>query len=414
LPGGDAVLFTIRLLDGPASEGSIAVLSLETGEFQPLISQAFAASYAPTGHIVFARSGALWAVPFDPERLEIIGTETPMVEGVQTNGELGMAPYHFSDSGMLAYVRGREVSGSGGVTRGLVWVDREGREEPLDVDRDAYLNPRLSPDGQRLAVTIGGAQNEQDVWIYDLVRGAQSRLTFDSTAAEMRPVWTRDGQSIVYYSTGEESGIFRKAANGTGSEARLTSSDAQQLPEFFSPDGTQLIVRTNSREGFDLYALSLDGEPRSTALLEMDYNEGWSAISPDGRWIAYMSNETDRYEIYVRPFPNVDDGRWQISTEGGSEPLWAPDGRELYYRNAGAVISVAVDGESDFSAGQPEELFTGAYYDFGPAIPNWDIAHDGQRFLMMTAAAPIEAQEESIAIVHHWFEDLRRQVPPSQ
>ncbi len=361
LPGGEAVLFTIRLLDGPASEGSIAVLSLETGEYQPLISQAFAASYTPTGHIIFARGSALWAVPFDPERLEIIGTETPIVEGVQTNGELGLAPYDFSDNGMLAYVRGGEVGGDGGATRGLVWVDREGREEPLDVDLDAYLYPRLSPDGQRLAVTIGNTPNQQDVWIYDLVRGAESRLTFDTTAASLRPVWTRDGQSVVYYSTRAESGIFRRAANGTGSEERLTSSDAQQLPEFFSPDGTQLIVRTNPQGSMDLYALSVEGEPRSTALLEMDYHEGYSAISPDGRWIAYLSDETGTYEVYVRPFPNVDDGRWQISTEGGVEPLWAPDGRELFYRNAGAVIVVAVDTESDFSAGPPEVLFTDDY-----------------------------------------------------
>jgi len=345
-----------------------------------------------------------------------------MVNGVEMNSRTGHVPYDFSDDGLLVYVRGDDKFELGAV-RGLVWVDREGQEEPLDVPPRAYLHPRVSPDGQRLAVTVGSiAENStQDVWVYDLERGTESRLTFDSEAAEMRPVWTPDGESIVYYSARAESGIFRKAANGTGREERLTTSAFPQHPEFFSTDGSQLVFRTNPNGNFDLHSLSMEGERASTPVLEMGFDEAFTALSPDGRWIAYSSNETGTYEVYVRPFPNVEDGRWQISTAGGASPRWGPDGRELFYRIGGTVNTalMAVNVEADdsiFSPGVPARLFTGAYFWSAAAVPNYDISSDGRRFLMMSG--PVQgggsSVSTSIAIVSNWFEELERLAPPAQ
>ena len=420
LPGSQAVLFTTRLLSGPASQGSVAILDLETGEQRELILGGFHARYVPTGHIVFLRSGALWAVPFDLERREISGTETPIVENVASNGELGHAAYGFSDDGMLAYVRGGDLEMTPGAVFSMLWVDREGREESLDIEAKFYLTPRLSPDGQRLAVTIADGLGVQvmDVWIYDLTRGTASRLTFDSGVGEMRPVWTPDGQSVAYFSSREEAGVFQRAANGTGPEERLTTALAQQQPEFFTPDGSQLVFRTDPDGHFDLHVQSLEDDSPSTPLLEMDYAEGYSALSPDGRWLAYSSNETETYELYVRPFPDVEDGKWQISTGGGVEPLWSPDGRELFYRgftdgNNDSVMVVAVDGEDAFSAGPPQELFADTYYFSGATIPNWDISSDGQRFLMLESVLSA-SQQTTIGFVENWFEELRRLAPAAE
>jgi serine/threonine-protein kinase len=357
-------------------------------------------------------------VPFDLDRLEIAGTAVPIVDGVQVQSVIGNAAYGFSDDGMLVYLRGGDTSQIQANTRSLVWVDRDGREERLAAEPRGYLNPRLSPDSQRLAVTIQG--NDQDVFILDLVRGTSSRLTFDP-ANDQRPVWTPDGQQVVFYSPRAEGGIYRRAANGTGQAERLTTSQGQQQPEFFSSEETLVFRDANRGQafGWDLRTLSLGGEPASQSLLETDYMEGFSALSPDGRWIAYVSNETGETEVYVRPFPDVDDGKWQISTNGGGEPLWGPDGRELFYligNNPGEdeVYVVSVTADPVFSPGAPELLFRGEY-GFGGS-PNWDISSDGQRFLMMKVEeqAEQESGETALIVVNNWFEELNRLAPAAE
>ena len=412
LPGGEAVLFTIRERDGAARDGSIAVLSLDTLEYQTLIEGGFNAKYAPTGHIVFARAGALWAVPFDLEQLETTGAATPMVEGVLMDGTLGGVPYGFSDGGLLVYVRGGDTGAGAGFQtpgRNLVWVTRDGLEQPLATEQRAYFYPRLSPDGQRLAVSINDGVNT-DVYILDLVRGTSSRITSDP-ANDQRPVWTLDSQYVVYRSAREEEGIFRRATNGTGQAERLTTSPVAQIPEAFSPDGT-LVFRTFDQGDSDLHILSMDGEFTSQPLLQTEFIERSSALSPDGRWIAYVSDETGRNEVYVRPFPNIDDDKIPISSDGGDEPLWGPDGRELFFLHQvdddAEILMVSVTAEPNFFAGTPEVLFTGEYL-FGGARPNWDISPDGQRFLLMKQ--PVV--QTSIAFVNNWFEELNRLAPPS-
>jgi serine/threonine-protein kinase len=288
----------------------------------------------------------------------------------------------------------------------------------LDTDLRPYRHPRLSPDGQRLAISIDEAAGNNDVWVYDLTRGTASRLTFGSSWDE-RPIWTPTGEQIVFVSySHEENGLFLRQADGTGQEERLTTNPGSNFrPEAFSPDGASLLFRVNSGGAggldFSIQSLAMTDDSTPQTLIDTDYYDGSSAVSPDGRWIAYVSGETGRDEIYVRPFPNIDDGKWQISTDGGDEPLWSSEGRELFYRTNDSIVAVSVDGDPTFSAGVPTTLFTGAFAGFGDQ-PSYDVSRDGQRFLMLKAVAqPIESLT-TIAFVDNWFEELKRLVPPSE
>ncbi len=410
LPGNDAILFVIR--DGPggagnAREGRIAVLTLATGETEILIEGGFKPQYAPTGHIVFVRAGALWAVPFDAERLEKTGPEVPILDGIQSDGFRGFAPYAFSDEGLLVYVPGvdsgldlEQVAG-----RDLLWVDREGREEVLEIKSRRQVVPRLSPDGQRLAVSINGG-NGWDVWILDLTRGTSSRLTFEPSALPKILIWAADSDRVIF-STGF--GMRLAAADGTGRAEAIMPSLTPQTPVSLSLDGGQLAYV----EGQELHLLLMEGERESRSVLRAAPSYFSSAISPDSNWVAYESNETGSLEIYVRPWPNVDDGKWQVSTAGGEEPLWAPDGQELFYRDDLAMMAVSVGTEPTFSVGIPKILFEGSYD--SSIGPSYDVSRDGQRFLMLrlTNAAPQLSDEASLLVVYNWFEELKRLAPPS-
>jgi len=357
LPGGKTVLFTIR--KGPENF-QIALLSLETGELKIVIENGRDAVYAPTGHLVYgtAVGETLMAAPFDLARLEVIGDPVPILERVRS--PTGSAvDYAISDNGMLVYV---PSTSTGDFNRTLVWVDREGQEEPLAAEPQGYQGPRISPDGSRLAITVN-ASGGSDVWIYDLEREILTRLTFDP-AADHYPVWTPDGQRIVFDSgrAGAEAGhnLFWKAADGTGQVERLTTSPNNQTANSFSPDGKRLVfiepVAPNA-----LQVLSMEGERTSQPLFQSQLSEAQARISPDGHWIAYESSESGRTEIYVRPFPNVEEGKWQISRDGGISPVWAPRGQELFYRNGEAMMVVGINSEPPFTQGSPAVLFMGRY-----------------------------------------------------
>ncbi len=318
-----------------------------------------------------------------------------------------MAPtyvdYAISSNGTLAYVPAGVQA-----ERSLFWVDREGHEEPLAAEAGLYVRPRLSPDGSRVAITVGVGAN-QDVWIYELAGDTLTRLTFDP-ANDFQSLWTPDGQRVVFTSTrdGEQPNLFWKAADGTGQVERLTTSPNRQVPQSWSPDGKSLVFLEVPIGTTDLYVLSVEGERTTEPLLQTQANVSRPAISPDGRWMAYRSEETGRFEVYVGPFPNVEDGKWQISRDGGESPVWGPNGRELFYRslNGQSMMAVRVETEPTFAAGSPEVLFTGSYY-FG-AGRNYDLSPDGQRFLMIKEEEVGGAQ---INVVLNWFEELKRLVP---
>ena len=421
LPGGEWVLFTLRATRDSWDEAQIVVQSVKTGERKALISGGSDARYLPTGHIVYALGGDLLAFAFDIEKMGKKGGEAPIVEEVQRalSQVTGAAQYGFSDTGMLAYVVGTAEQ----LKRSLVWVDREGKEEPIAAQPDTYYYPRISPDGTRLALAVVGEAGNVDIHILDLDREGMMRLTFDK-AGDRVPIWTPDGKRIVFSSDRGEgsSGIYSKASNGTGAVENLcTVSGGEILPYSWSKDGNTLLIQetVDNPFGIDIGALSMEGDPARTPLLQEEFLESQPQISPDGRWIAYMSNElkgSSEFEIYVRPFPDVDKGKWHVSTSGGMSPLWSPDGTELFYRSGDAVISVSLETEPTFKTGKSEVLFEGRYIDIETKnAHSWDISPDGKRFLMIKEYTGDTATEVTsrprINIVLNWFEELKEKVP---
>ena len=296
-------------------------------------------------------------MPFDADTLSVTGDAVPVLEGVAI-GTTGYAHITVAGNGSLAYVPG--VAGTGQV-RTLVWVDRQGGEEPLLAPPAPYESPRISPDGRYVAVEVRDPQNT-DVMVYDLQRDTPTLLTFDP-GVDSFPIWSPDGQHVVFGSARAGTmNIYTKAADGTGPAERLTTSDASQWPQSWSADGQSLVIMGTSGGQTDLNVISLGAESRTDGLIETEFAEVYAEVSPDGRWIAYQSNESGQFEVYVRPFPNVDDGRWQISRDGGISPVWAPSGRELFFRgSAFDMMAVAVETEPTLSPGNPEVLFAAPY-----------------------------------------------------
>jgi Tol biopolymer transport system component len=407
LPDGNSLLFTIG--DGSTwDDAQIVVQSLTTGERQVLIEGGTDARYMSTGHLVYALRGTLLAVPFDAARLEVTGGPVSIIEGVATALPAFTGASHFtvSDIGSLVYIA--EVED--GTTRSLVWVDREGREEPLEAEPRAYTYPCISPDGTQVALDI--RDQEHDIWVWDFARETLTRLTFDAGWDEY-PRWTPDGRRIVFGSSRSGAdNLFWKAADGTGAAEQLTDSPNSQHAYSFSPDGKQLVLRERTPEGGrDLRVLSLGGERSSKVLLATEFEDVNGEISPGGRWLAYQSNESGQDEIYVRPFPNVNEGLWQISTGGGTRSLWGPDGRELFYlASDGRLMVVPVQTDPGFAAGIAEILFEDPYWADAPGR-TYDISPDSQRFLMIKESEKDTSAPRSMTVVLNWFEELKRLVP---
>ena len=407
LPGGEAVLFTIM---GRAVENAqIAVLSLDSGETKVLIPRGSNPRYAPTGHIVYGVGGTLRAVGFDLERLEVTSDPVPVLDGVVTKGS-GAADYAISQNGSLAYVAG---SARGNFERTLVWVDREGREEPLAAEPRVYTYPRISPDGTRLALDVN--DQEIDIWIWNFARETLTRLTFDP-ARDVYPTWTPDGLRVAFGS--DRDGVvnpFWKAADGTGTVELLVESTNSLEPQSITPDGTRLVIRENHpQRGRDLGVLSFDDDGPPTPLLATEFHEFNAEISADGHWLAYQSDASGQNEIYVRPFPNIGEGRWQISSDGGTTPLWGPDGRELFYRSASRQLTaVPIEADGSFNHGNPEIVFEEPYYaPDGLEGRTYNISPDGKRFLMIKEGAPLsETGLNRVILVQNWLDELKRLVP---
>jgi serine/threonine-protein kinase len=345
----------------------------------------------------------LFAVPFDLHKLEVKGGPVPIVE-------IG-SWFAYSNSGTLVYLPG--TTSTAAPWRTLVWVNRAGKEEPLGTPPNEYRYPKVSPDGTRVALTIDTGGN--DIWIWDVVRKTMTRLTFDKHSVQS--IWTPDGKRIVYYSGREAGliGIYWKAADGTGEDEKLAStSDRSLYPWSWSSDGKTLVMTelTDSTK-HDIGVLSMEGDRVRKPLLQHEgYNVAQPEISPDGRWMAYTSDESGQNEIYVRPFPEVNKGRWQVSTSGGGWPLWSPDGRELFYLSLDSAMAVSVETGPTLSFGTPKTLFRLAYFlsELGGAL--WDISPDGKRFLMMKeAGSGAGGGPRKINIVLNWFEELKQRVP---
>jgi eukaryotic-like serine/threonine-protein kinase len=415
LPGGRAVLFTITAVTGGLDAAQLAVLDLQTGTRTVLVRGGSHAHYVPAGggdggYLVYAAAGTLRAVPFDLARLETRGTPVPVVPAVVTT-PFGAVDAVVAGDGTLAYVSGSAA----GTTRTLVWVDRQGRETPIPAPPRAYVYPRLSPDGTRVAVYT--ADQEADLWIWDLGRTTLTRATFDPVF-DGYPVWTSDGRQVVFSSdrTGTRN-PFWQAADGTGTVERLTDSPNTQNPSAVSPDGRLLIfTEIAPNTGNDVMQMALDGTRRVMPLVQSPFAERNGVVSPDGRWLAYEANDSGRFEISVRPFPEVNSGRWQVSTAGGTRPLWAPGGQELFYvAPTGALMRVGVERAPSWAATTPTLLVKDGYFTSPAGFfgRTYDISPDGQRFLMLKAGGgPDQAVvPTSLIVVQHFDEELKRLVP---
>ena len=398
LPSGKALLFTT----GNAG-AQIAVHSMETGERRNLAAGAFP-RYAPSGHLIYVQAGTLMAVPFDAQRLITSGTAVPVVEGVLQAASNGVAQYSISSTGSLIYISGGVQSDQ----RRLVWVNRSGIEVPLAAPAQTYGAPRVSPDGRRIAVTIQG--QESQIWLYDLSREALSRLTFEGKL-NADPTWTPDGKRIAFYSNKEgPTNIFWQPADGSGGLERLTTSEYFHNPNSWSPDGQLLAFHeVNPTTQRDIWVLRLK-DRKVEPFLRTPADESAPRFSPDGHWLTYVSNESGGFEIYVQPYPGPG-GKWQISTNGGTEPVWNPNGHELFYRNGDKMMAVDISSQSGISAGKPRMLFEGSYLPTTVAQPNYDISPDGQRFLMVKPAEQGQEAPTQINVVLNWFEELKQKVP---
>jgi len=420
LPERRGVLFTMARSNQPEL-AYVAVLDSKSGQHKRLV-RGSQAEYLSTGHLLYMASGVLTAVRFDLDRLEVLSDPAPLVDDVWT-GSSGAAGYAVSRLGTLVY-----VPGAGARTpRSLVWVDRNGQATPIPAPPRAYEDLRLSPDATRIA--LGIRDQENDIWIWNLAGGQLTRLTFGA-GFDRSPVWTEDSQRIVFASVRDgAAGLFSQATDGSGTAERLTTGGSAPFPTFVAPDGTGVLgsdISPTTAGDIVWFALARPGRgsgsapvpaPPRQVLSQSDprFIESHPEIAPNGRYLAYQSNESGRSEIYVRPFPRVNDGRWQVSTNGGTKPVWARNGRELFYLDAeNALTAVPVQTSTTaFAAGHPRKMFATTYawllsYNAHP----YDVSPDNQRFLMIQeTATDRNVAPGGMVVVLNWFEELKAKLP---
>jgi eukaryotic-like serine/threonine-protein kinase len=409
LPDGKTVLYSATPADGVwSSDSTIYAQSLETGKRRAVV-KGVVAHYLATGDLVYTQSDTLFVVPFDLARLEIAGDPVPVVQGFQLAHATG-PQISVSQAGHIAYA-------SAGAVRGLmlVFIDRTGKERKINVPNEEYAWPRLSPDGHRLAMSIQA--DKPDLWVYDFSRDTLTRFT--SERINNFPLWTPDGQWLTFNSrnSSEPANIYWKPADGSLREQRLLKSDHWNTPASWSPDGRILafvdtdLTKQGSAEFTrqDISWQSRDDHDHPHPFLQTKFVEIAPVFSPDGQWLAYASDESGRMEIYVRPFPGPG-GKWQISNDGGTGPVWPRDAHELFYRSGDAMMAVDVKTDPMFSAGLPRRLFTDIFVKSDMGWPNYDVTSDGQRFVMIKAVED-PAMPPPINVVLNGLEDVKRRAP---
>jgi len=399
LPDGHTVLFTIWT--GPGwDEKHLALQNGEGGERRILLRGASTGRYVSSGHLLYAKADELVTVPFDRAGLRVTGAPVTLVEHADDLIGEG-TPYAVSDTGTLVYIK----SDAGVYRRQLVWVGTNGQMERLPAPPGAYTDPEIAPDGRSVALSIQGAM--QSLWIYDFTRATLT--TLPASGSSQAPVWTPDGHRLIYRGTRTgHRNLFWRAANGDGEEERLSTGEGLQTPGSMSPDGVTLVFTdTPPGAGRDVWMVRLDGDRTPRAVLQTPFNESAPHLSPDGKWLAYSSTESGRSEIYVRPFPDAG-GRLTISTDGGSEPRWSRDGRELFYRNGERMLAVTMTAGSMPAAGPARLLFTGRYQVSDAGVAGYDVAPDGRFLMIEPKTSPQSATQ--ISVVLNWFDEVRARI----
>jgi Tol biopolymer transport system component len=429
LPNGRGVLFSMGLGGeggvGRFENGIIIVQPLPTGERKVIQRQAYYGRYVESGHLLFIRAGTLFAAPFDLARLETTGPAVPVADNVVSNANSGGAQYSVSRTGTLVYVPGTSASGTSKAP--ILWMDRSGKTTLLRTLPTTWGTPSFAPDGRRIAFTLSDGPMSADIWVYDWERDLATRLTFDP-AADVRPVWSPDSRYIVFGSSrgdGRTSNLYVQRADGTGAVERLTTTSEPQLPDSWHPSGKFLVYHEGNpatgRQRIAVLPIEADDKGIKAGAPSV-FVEGGALVtipvfSPDGRWVAYLSNESGTFEVYVRPFPGPG-GRWQVSNAGGFWPTWSRTRPELYYEqssSAGAelvAVPYTVAG-NEFRPDKPRSWSPGR---FGPTTPlstygiGYDLHPDGER-LAVAPLADTQARVDKVVIVSNFFDELRRLAP---
>jgi len=393
------MLFTVAYGTGP-TEFDIAVLDLATGMHRVLV-RGVAAKYATSGHLVYVTAdGTLMAAPFDEDAMALSGEAMALVQGVGVVG-IGVVDLTVSETGTLMY-----TTGNPNPLAELVWVTREGTAAEIDPGSTGdFAAPRVSPDGSRLAITVSEA-NEQQIWIKQLDRGPLAKLTFE--ASNFRAAWTPNGQWVAFVSDrGVNRDLYMRRADGTGQPEVLLDREEQIWEVNYSRDGQWIVYRAETPSS-SIYAMRVDADSVQVPLVETNFNERMPRLSPDGRWLAYMSDESGTFEVYVRSFPNVSEGQWLVSTNGGIEPVWAHSGRELFYKSGSDLMSAEVLSGTTFVLGERRALFSVEGFRFATNRQMYDVTPDDQRFVMIRNLDSDEAGE--LIVVENFFEELKAKV----
>ena len=402
LPGGKAVVLMVGAV-GDFLNQTAAVLSLDTGELTELFPASGSATYTPTGHLVFAGPGAIMAAPFSLPDLRPTGDPVPLVRDV-TQTSTGVE-FALSETGTLLYRPAGEATSEAWV---LSWVDENGRVEPAIEDLRGYRTPRLSPDGNRVAVAVTGREGS-DLWVYDLTGRPPTRLT--SRGLAHTPVWSPDGTRVVFtYANGGKVGLFNVRADGS-QEAPEQILEAPRgavsgvLAGGWLPDDTVVFTGPNvAGEGRDIASITSAGE--RTEVVSTQFNEDQAALSPSGDWLAFVSDRDGARDVYAQEYP--DGLRYRVSTNGGELPTWAPDGEHLFYRRGNWMMSVEVNPDRDPSFGAPEESFEISEWSLDS--PAFTVSSDG-RFLVVTRSDESGSSRGRLRAVVNWFEELKELVP---